>query len=151
MTTPIRELPRTEVPRVLVYATGISCGVLAAMAVQILTGRAGIELADLWHTILSAQALQMRSATALWLMAGAAFLVSAVVVAALSRIPLPWHRFRLLRWLIGAAVVFALAEVGHIASAPGSRGGGARAALTLAALCAAALVALFGASFAIKR
>ncbi len=64
MKTPIRELPRTEVPPALVYATGVCCGVLAAIAVQIMLSRAGIELIDIWRDILSAQALQMRSAGA---------------------------------------------------------------------------------------
>jgi hypothetical protein len=151
MTSQIRELPRTELPPALVYVTGMCCGVLAATAVQILLGRSGIELVDLWRNILSAQALQIRSAGAWWLMVGSAFLVSAVVGAALSRLPLPWLRFRLLRWLLGTAIVFALAEAGHIASAVGGHGGGAHAAVTLATLGAASLVALFGAYFAIKR
>src|SRR5262249_29373062 len=108
MTMSIKELPRTELPPVLVYVTGICCGVLGAMAVQIMLSRSGIQLVDLWRNILTAQALQIRSAGAWWLMIGSAFLVSAVVVAALSRLPLPWLRFRLLRWLLGAAIVFAL-------------------------------------------
>ena len=151
MTTPIKELPRTELPPALVYVTGMCCGVLAAMAVQIMLSRSGIELVDLWRNILSAQALQIRSAGAWWLMIGSAFLVSAVVVAALSRLPLPWLRFRLLRWVLGTAIVFALAEAGHIASTAGSHGGGAQVLMTLASLGAAALVALFAGYFAIKR
>jgi|SRR5262245_15786693 len=151
MAAPIRELPRTEMPPALVYVTGICCGVLAAMAVQIMLSRSGIELVDIWRNILSAQALQMRSAGAWWLMLGSSFLVSAVVVTALSRLPLPWHRFRLLRWVLGAAIVFALAEAGHSASTVGGRGDGANAAVTLATLGTAALVALFAAHFAIKR
>jgi len=151
MTTTIEELPRTELPPVLVYVTGMCCGVLGAMAVQIMLARSGIELVDLWRNILTAQALQIRSAGAWWLMIGAAFLVSAVVVAALSRLPLPWLRFRLLRWILGTAIVFALGEAGHIASTAGGHGGGAQTLMTLASLGAAALVALFGAYFAIKR
>ena len=100
MQTPIRELPRTDLPRASVYATGVACGVLAAIAVQILLSRAGIELSGVWRNLLSAQALQLRSAGAWWLMAGSAFLASALVVAALSRLPLPWHSFRLLRWIM---------------------------------------------------
>jgi hypothetical protein len=151
MKAPIRELPRTEVSRVLVYVTSISCGVLAAIAVQILLRRAGIELGDMWRNILTAQALQLRSAGGGWLMLGAAFVVGAVVAAVLSRLPLPWHRFRLLRWVMGAALVFAMAEVGHVASVAGGPGNGAHAAATLATLCAAALVAMFGAYFASRR
>src|SRR5215510_15756067 len=83
-------------------------------------------------------------------LAGAAFVVSAVVAAALSRLPLPWHRLRVLRWLAGAVVVFALAEVGHIAAITGGHGGGAHTAMSLAALAVAALVALFAAYFATR-
>jgi hypothetical protein len=150
-TPPIRELPRTEMPRAAAYATGVTCGVLAAMAVQILMSRAGIELSNVWRNLLSAQALQLRSAGAWWLMAGSAFLVSAVVVAALSRLPLPWHRFRLLRWVLGAAVVFGLAEIGHLAADVSAPNGGAHVAVSLSALLAAALMSLFGAYFAAKR
>ena len=116
MKSPIRELPRTEIPRSLVYVTGTTCGVLAALTVQILMGRNGMQLSGAWASFLAGQALQMRTAGVWWLMGGAAFLTGAVVVAALSRLPWPWHRFRLLRWLLGAVAVAALAEAGHIAS-----------------------------------
>ena len=151
MITPIRELPRTDLPWPAVYATGVSCGVFAAILVQILLSRAGIELAGVWRNLLSAQTLQLRSAGAWWLMAGSAFLVSAIVVGALSRLPLPWHRFRLLRWIVGAAFVFALAEAGHRAAEVGGHEGGAHVGVTLAALIAAALASLFGAYFPAKR
>ena len=150
MTTPIGELPHTEISRTLVYVTGITCGVLAAIAAEILVRRTGIEIADTGRSIASGQGLQMRSVSAFWLMAGFAFVASAVVSAALSRLPLPWHRLRGLRWLAGAVVVFALAEVGHIAAVTGGPGGGAHAAMSLAALAVAALVALFAAYFATR-
>ena len=157
MKTPIRELPRIELPRSLVHVTSITCGVLAAIAVQILLGRAGIELADTWHTVMSTQALLLRSAGPWWLIIGSAFLASAIVAAALSRLPLPWNRFRTVRWVIAAVIVYALTEVGHMASAAvshsadGAHNGGTHAAATLATLGAAALVALFGSYFAFKR
>ena len=150
MTTPIGELPRTELSRGLVYVTGITCGVLAAIAAEILLRRSGVEIADTWRSIASGQALQMRSVSAFWVMAGAAFVASAVVAAALSRLPLPWHRLRGSRWAAGAVVVFALAEIGHIAAITGGHGGGAHAAMSLAALAMAGLVALFAAYFATR-
>jgi hypothetical protein len=52
---------------------------------------------------------------------------------------------------LGLALVFALAEVGHIASVSDIGGGGAHVAVTLAALALAALISLFGAHFAFKR
>jgi hypothetical protein len=151
MTTPIRELPRIELSRALVYVTSVTCGLLAAIAAQILLRRADVELADTWRSLASGQALQTRSISAFWLMVGASFVVSAVVAAALSRLPLPWHRLRALRWLLSAAIVFALAEVGHIAAVTGGHGGGIHSGMTLAVLGVAALVALFGAYFATRR
>ncbi len=58
MQTEIRELPHTEVPRPLIYTTAVICGVLAAMAVQILLDSRGIELTGMWRNLFSAQALQ---------------------------------------------------------------------------------------------
>src|SRR5688572_6336163 len=151
MNAPIRELPRTELPRVLTLATGVTCGVLAAMAALIVLSRGGIELAGVWREILSAKGLQLRAAGAWWLMAASAFLVGAAVTGALSRLPLPWHRFRLLRWLAGAVLVFGLAHVGHAAALKSGASVNFHVAATFAALCAAVLMALFGAYFALKR
>ena len=151
MTTRISELPRTDLPRVLIYVTAMICGVFAAITAQVLLRRNGIELGDAWRSLASGQTLQTRSVSAYWLMLGASFLISAIVAAALSRLPLPWHRLRPLRWLLSVVLVFALAEVGHIAGVTGGHGGGVHSAMTLAVLAAATLVALFGAYFATRH
>jgi hypothetical protein len=150
MSTEIRELPHTELPRALIYTTAVTCGVLAAMAVQILLGRAGIELAGVWNNVFSTNAPQLRSAGTWWLMVGSAFLVSAAVAETLSRLPGPWYRFRLLRWILAGAAVFALAEIGHSSTATvySIR---VQVAVSMTALCAATLMALFGAFFALRR
>jgi hypothetical protein len=80
-----------------------------------------------------------------------AFIVSGATAAALSRVPLPWRRFRLLRWLAGAAIVFALGDVGHSAAAPEGAGLGTNVAASLAALIVAALMAMFGAYFTVRH
>ena len=151
MQATIRELPHSDVPHTAVYVTGITCGVLAAIAVQILMSQAGIQLSTVWRSLRSDQGLQLQSAGVWWLMAGSAFLASAVVVASLSRLPLPWHSLRGLRWIAGAAVVFGLAEVGHIAGSVSAPVGGTHLVVTLLGLFVAALISLFGAYFAIKR
>jgi hypothetical protein len=151
MQNDIKELPRTGLPRALIYVTAITCGVLAAMVIQILLAHSGIELAGAWRALLSTQALQTRAAGAWWLMAGAAFLTGALVAGALSRLPLPWRRLRLLRWVMGAAVVYALAEAGHLATLAPGQSAPAHAAASLAALGAVALMAQFGAYFSVKR
>jgi hypothetical protein len=140
----------SELPRTLVYVTGMTCGLLAAIAAEILLRRTGIEIADTWRSLASGQSLQMRAVSVFWLMIGSAFVVSAVVAATLSRLPPPWLRLRTLRWLAGAVIVFALAEVGHIAAITVGHGGGAHTAMSMVALVAAALVALFGAYFATR-
>src|SRR5215471_14687196 len=139
-----------ELSRSLVYVTSMTCGVLAAIATEILLRRTGVEIADTWRSIASGQSLEVRAGSVFWLMIGSAFVVSAVVAAALSRLPPPWLGLRTLRWLASAVLVFALAEVGHIAATPAGNGGGAHAAMSMAALVAAALVALFAAYFATR-
>jgi hypothetical protein len=148
---PIRELPRTDLPNALSIAAGVACGVLAAVAALIVLSRAGVELAGVWRDLLAAKGLQLRAAGAWWLMAASAFLAGAAVTGALSRLPLPWHRFRLLRWIAGAALVFGLAHVGHSASLESGASVAIHTVATFAALCAAILMALFGAYFALKR
>src|SRR3954466_4294428 len=44
MATGIHELHHTDLPRPLIYAAAVTSGVLAAMTVQILLSRAGLEL-----------------------------------------------------------------------------------------------------------
>jgi len=146
-----RELSPTELPRLLIYATALTCGVLAALALEIHLGRAGFDLVGLWQNLSAAKALQLRTAGPWWGMAAIAFIVSGATAAALSRMPLPWHRFRLLRWAAAAAVVYLLADIGHSAVAPAGTSAGGHLAATLAALGVAALMAMLGASFSGRR
>jgi hypothetical protein len=150
MNAPIRELPRTEVPRPLVLVTATLCGVLAAIAAQILLAQRGIELAGVWREI-STRGFHLRAAGAWWAMASAGLLTGAIVAAALSRFPLPWLRFRGLRGIGGAALVAALAHIGHAAAMKAGVSVGIHAAASFAAVLAAAMTALFGAYFAAKR
>src|SRR6266481_3242180 len=136
-----RELAPVELPPVLIYATALTCGVMAALALQIHLAHAGFDLVDLWENIFSARSLQLRAAGPWWAIAGLAFIVSGATAAALSRLPLPWRRFRLLRWAAGAAIVFLLADIGHSTSAAEGVDAGLNVAASLAALVVAALMA----------
>jgi hypothetical protein len=149
MSTDLRERHEAGLARPLVYVIAVTSGVLAAMIVQVLLSRAGIELAAAWDSLFS-RVPQVRSAGIWWLMVGSAFLVSAVVAGTLSRLPWPWHRFRLLRWILAGAALFALAEVGHSPPAA-AHGIGVQVGASLVALCAATLMALFGTFFAARR
>jgi hypothetical protein len=151
MTAPIRELPRTEIPRPLVLVAATACGVLAAIAAQIALAQRGIELTSIWRDLLSTRGRQISAAGAWWMIAGSGLIVGAMVAAALSRFPLPWLRFRLLRWVIGAAIVATLAHIGHLAVAKAGVAVSIHFVASFASICAAALAALFGAYFAAKR
>ncbi len=145
------DLSPVPLPRGLIYTTALTCGVLAALALQIYLTRSGYDLVGLWANVFSTKAMQLRTAGPWWAIAGVAFVVSGAAAAALSLLPLPWRRFRLLRWALGAAVVFALADIGHSATVPEGIGAGANVAASFGALVIAALMAMFGAYFTVRR
>ena len=149
MQSPKRELSSVALPRTLIYATAMTCGVLAALALQIHLNRAGYDLVSLWGNLFSPKALQLRTTGPWWATAGLAFLVSGAVATSLSRLPLPWRRFRLLRWVVGALIVYLLTYVGHSAAVPEGVSAGTSVAASLAALALAALMALCGAYFTV--
>jgi len=149
MQSPKREVSSVALPRTLIYATAMTCGVLAALALQIHLNRAGYDLVGLWGNLFSPKALQLRTTGPWWATAGLAFLVSGAVATSLSRLPLPWRRFRLLRWVVGALIVYLLTYVGHSAAVPGGVSAGTSVAASLAALALAALMALCGAYFTV--
>jgi len=140
-------------PATLVYTTALTCGVIAAIAVQIQLSRAGFDLIGLWQNLFSARMMQLRTAGPWWAIAGFAFIVSGITAAALSRLSLPWRRFRLLRWMAGAAIVLVLADIGHHSAGLGQvdAGAGASAVASLGALAVAALMALCGAYLTARR
>jgi hypothetical protein len=118
---------------------------------QIQLNRAGFDLIGLWQNLSSSRATQLRTAGPWWAIAGTAFIVSGIIAAALSRLALPWRRFRLLRWAAGAGIVFLLADIGHHSAALPRVEPGANAIASLAALVVAALMALCGAYFTVRR
>ena len=143
------DLTSADLPPTLVHATALTCGVLAALAMQIYLARFGFDLVTIWHNLAAGRGLQLRTAGPWWATAGTAFIVSGATAATLSRLPLPWHRFRLLRWTLGAILVFVLADIAHSATTHGSAGANLAAALT--ALAIATLMAILGAFFSGRR
>ena len=144
--------PTRELPGILIYSAALTFGVLAALAVQTWFSGAGFDPIGMWRDVFSAKALQLRAAGPWWAMAGAAFIASGTTAAALSRLPPPWRRFRALRWLLAATLVFGLAHIGHSAASAGTAAhAGANVAVSLAALFIAALMALLGAYFTARR
>jgi hypothetical protein len=129
------------------FAVGITSGTLAAMAANIVLAHAGFSLSE-EHTV-SGTTLQFASVW--WAIASVALVVSACIVAVMTRLPFPWKRFRLLRWVAGAIVVFVLADVGHMAGNASIGKIGVHVGLTIAALLSSALVSLLGCYLAAKR
>lgn len=150
MQNPRRELPDIALPRALIVTTAMTCGVLAALALQMYLGGAGFDLASLWENLSSTGARQLRTAGPWWALAGMAFITSGIIAAALSRLPLPWRGFRLLRWAAGAVILLLLAHIGH-SGAEAAVGPGANLAVRLGALIVAGMMALLGAYFAVRR
>jgi hypothetical protein len=146
-----RELARIDLPRTSIYTTAMTCGVLAALGLQIHLNAAGFDFVGFWRNLFSTEALQLRTAWPWWGTAGLAFVVSGATAAALSRLPLPWSRFRLLRWAAGAAIVLILAHVGHSARTSEAASSGAEVAANLGAVAVATFMALCGAYLTARR
>ena len=56
--------------KMLIYAGAVTCGVLAALALQIYLSGAGFDLAALWENLLSARPRQLRTTGPWWAIAG---------------------------------------------------------------------------------
>jgi hypothetical protein len=151
MQPPKRELSPVALPPALIYASALTCGVVAALALQAYLRSAGFELASPWDHLLSGGTRQLRTTGPWWAIAGLAFVTGGIAAAALSRLPPPWRRFRSLRWVAGAVIVLALAQIGHPDAGPDAAGPGISLAVSLLALAIAAVMALLGASVAVRR
>jgi hypothetical protein len=151
MQTPKRDISDVALPPALIFTTALTCGVLAALALQIYLSQAGFDFAALWQNLLGAGARELRTTGPWWAIAGLAFVTGGVVAAALSRLPPPWRRHRPLRWTAGALLVLLLAHIGHSDTAHATVGPGANVAVALAALVTAALFAALGAYLAMRR
>jgi hypothetical protein len=151
MQTPKRDISAVALPPALIFTTALTCGVLAALALQIYLSQAGFDFAALWQNLLGAGTRQLRTTGPWWAIAGLAFVTGGIVAAALSRLPPPWRRHRPLRWTAGALLVLLLAHIGHSDTAHATVGPGANVAVALAALVTAALFAALGAYLAMRR
>jgi membrane associated rhomboid family serine protease len=143
-----RALP---IPATLVYGTALTCGILAAIAAQIELRRHGFELVSVWENRHSAGAIQLRTTGPWWAIAGIAFIVSGATAGALSRASLPWRRFRLLRWVIGALIVFLLGYLGQHSAALAQPNDGASVFANLIGLGIAGAMGWCGAYLTARR
>jgi hypothetical protein len=151
MQTPKRDISAVALPPALIFTSALTCGVLAALALQIYLNQTGFDFAALWQNLLGAGTRELRTTGPWWAIAGLAFVTGGIVAAALSRLSPPWRRHRPLRWTAGALLVLLLAHIGHSDTAHETVGPGANVAVALAALVTAALFAALGAYLAMRR
>src|SRR5258708_16977242 len=100
-----------RLPRALIYAAALTCGVLAALALEIYLTGAGFDPANLWENSLSSGTRDLRTAGPWWGIAALAFVVSGITAAALSRFPPPSHRYPLLPWVPAGVILFLVAHI----------------------------------------
>jgi len=146
-----RDLSSVQLPPALIYAAAVTCGVLAALALEIYLTGAGFDPANLWENFLSSGTRDLRTAGPWWGIVALAFVVGGITAAALSRLPPPWHRYRLLRWVAAGVIVLLLEDITHSAGGLEAVAAGVNVAVRLTALCVAALMALLGAYVAVRR
>jgi hypothetical protein len=139
-----------ELPTGLIFGTAVTCGTFAALATHILLRAAGIELMAMSRHIAPTNAAEIKAALGWWLTAGVGLATSWIVALMLKRPPNALRRPGLLHWLLGAALVGALAGIGHSA-APANIAPVHKVAGSLAALGLGALMALCATHFAMKR
>jgi len=151
MQSPKRDPFSAPLPPALIYAAALTCGVLAALTLEIYLTGAGFGPANLWENFLSSGTRDLRTAGPWWGIAALAFVVSGITAAALSRFPPPWHRYRLLRWVAAGVILLLLEDITHSAGGPEAVAAGTTLAVRLIALCVAALMTLLGAYVAVRR
>ena len=151
MQRPKRKLSSAALPPALIYAAALTCGVLAALALEVYLTGAGFDLASLWEDFLSSGTRDLRTTGPWWGIAGLAFVAGGITATALSRLPPPWHRFRLLRWVAAIVIVLLLEDITHSAGGTEGVAAGANVAVRLAALGVASVMALAGAYVAVRR
>lgn len=130
---------------------GLTAGLLAALVVDVQLAARHMSVATVWSQLGSGEQVRFASASALWAIAGIAFVVGAATSALLGKYPAPWRDQRVLRWIIGTLILFGLAHVAHGVEAPHGVGPGTVSLAEISAIAIAAVMALFGAFFARPR
>ena len=136
-------------PRRLIFAGAMISGVLLALAVHMLGVRYGLDLGGLWRSG-TREFMPAGAAIAWWLIAtvgfsGGYFTANLMRSAASGQIPQRMRQF-----LIAVGVLI-LAGAGQAESAPSPIPTMSGVMAGLAALCLGAVVAFFGAHFALRK
>jgi hypothetical protein len=125
-------------------------GVLLAMTLQVLLSARGMQTSDLWRDMIAGNPLSLRAALVWWIIAGSALVAGAAIARPLAQFAPPWRRNRTLRWIVGAAILFGLAHVGHSAVLPEGVSALVYLMATTTAIVIAAVMATIGAVFALR-
>jgi hypothetical protein len=142
---------RASSVRTLALASDTIGGFLVASSAQVLLFHKNVELATMWQDLFASSTVQIRSALAWWLLAGTALIGGFVTAAATRFLLTNWWPLRLLRWMLGTALVAGFAAVGHAASEPAAIDSAAYLAANLSSMTASVLAASVGAFFAARR
>jgi hypothetical protein len=134
--------------RALALLTALTCGTLIALALQVLLSHYGMQIADVWREMTTSE--RFRAAMVWWIIAGVTLVTGAVVARPLAQFKPPWVRLRALRWIVGAAIVAALAHVAHQAELPEGVTPMVQLMASGAAITLGAVMASFGAMFAMR-
>ena len=141
----------TENPsRLMPLLAGMTAGIFVTLAVQVLLNNRGMRIGTIWQNMSVGDPPNLRAALVWWVVAGSALVVGAAVAAVLTRSPPPWHRFRAVRWILAGLGLLALGHVAHEANIPEGVGAMAQLGSTTIAVLLAALMAVFGAIFALR-
>jgi hypothetical protein len=143
--------PNPALPRALPLLAGLTVGVLLTLALQVLLNAHGFQIAEVWRDVAASGSLRVRAAMVWWVIAGSALVAGLATAAVLGALPPPSYGLRLPRWMLAALAVFGLAHVAHGAAPPDLVSAPIHLLATTAATCFAALMASFGAYFALRR
>ncbi len=137
--------------RLLPLLSGVTAGIFVTLALQVLLNSRGMQIGTVWQNIAGGEALNLRAALVWWVIAGSAVVAGAAVAGVLGRMPAPWWRYRTIRWILGAAALFALAHVAHGANAPDGIKMTAQLGSAAMSMVLGALMAAFGGVFSLRR
>ena len=111
----------------------------------------GLQISDIWRDAIAGNPISLRAAMVWWVIAGSALVAGAAIARPLAQYAPPWRRYRTIRWIIGAAIVFGLAHVGHSAGLPENVEPAVYLLASGAAIVIAAVMASIGAIFALRN
>lgn len=129
---------------------GMTAGVFVTSAAQVLLNNRGMKVGAIWQNAANGDAINLKAAVVWWVIAGSALAVGAAVAYGLARAPAPWRRYREVRWVLSGLGLVALAHVAHETTGPEGIGPLAQLGSAAAATMLAALMAAFGAIFALR-